>query len=191
VSTVDPLRTAALEQLERLRQEYARGEGRSPVAEMLRHCFANQIPTPDWLQGAFLGVCEQLRQAKAETWDDALGRYWPDGTRIEEVRRRLELEESIPAAVWELFSADTSRPINRDFFEEVGERAGVHLSGSTVERHYYRLVREGRAINLVALRATGAWPTNPHQTPTSRGLELQPVEVQSSETTETTREATP
>ena len=190
MSTADPLRAAALEQLERMREEFERGEGRSPVMLMLRHCFMNQISVPDWLQGAQLAVCERMRQAETATWDEAVGPYWPEGTDIDDVRRRLQLEASIPAAVWDLFAADPTRSINRDFFEEVGERSDVNLGGSTVERHYYRLIREGRAVNLVALRRSGAFPINPHQTPSSRGRKTPPLDVQSSESSKPTQEIT-
>jgi len=161
--------SAAIDALERMRPDCEKREGRSPVAVALRHCFENRLQVPDWLQGAFLALFDGLQRAEFESWDAALGAWWPDGTRFDDVRGQLALDQRIPAAMWDLFLAKPDRAINDRLFAQVGARPGIHKSGDTVMRHYGRLVRDGRALPLTALRAAARAATHPHVDP----IELQ------------------
>jgi hypothetical protein len=57
--------------------------------------------------------------------------------------KRQALREAAYRACTALALAEPALPINRDFFERVGESRGIHASGSVVETRYYEALRAG------------------------------------------------
>jgi len=152
----DPAKAAALTALEDMREKCQLGADGAPVMGALEHCFRHDLDVPEWLQSQILSAALLLRRAHRRSWDEAFGKVWRDGTRLEDERRRIELEEIIPPMVWELRQAGW--PVDEAIFEEVAGQLKLlgfdKVSTGTVQRRYYSGVRSGRVPNLVALDAT-------------------------------------
>ena len=106
-------------------------------------CAIHGVPIPQWCGTEFLQRFLMVKDARAQSWDEAFGRPWPKGTRLKSVRRHRQVTRRIHHEVFALIRADLSRTINRDLFEEIGELPCICLSGSVVEKIYYESIRQG------------------------------------------------
>ncbi|WP_395699943.1 hypothetical protein [Aquabacterium sp.] len=144
--------------VEGLRDECLREADGGAVLKALHACLHNALPVPRWLADEFSRRVLRVTDACVGSWDEAFGRPWPKGTRLADVRTRRRQVGAVHAAVLQLASErmpdGSFRPINRDLFEEAGERQGIHVSGATAERRYREALEQGLP-NAVDLRA--AW----------------------------------
>jgi hypothetical protein len=138
-------------QLEQLRRACEAPDCGLAMMEAIHLCGIHQLLVPMWLCEC-LGRCRMLVvDAHVATWDAALGRPWPKGTKLASVRCRMRVKKRIHHEVFSLIKADLSRSINRILFDEVGELACIAVSGSKAERLYYESVKEG-SLNVAAWR---------------------------------------
>jgi hypothetical protein len=127
-------------------------DGGCAVLHCLSICLANDLTPPKWLRDAFIQRHSTVVNAQGASWDDAFGRPWPTRTRLASERQAMRLKKVIHAAVLNLVRNDPALPIKRDLFERVGEMPGIHKSGATVERLYYKALSDGLP-NVAQLRS--------------------------------------
>jgi hypothetical protein len=141
--TVNPGRLEAERQLENLRELSLAPGGGLPVMRALNLCMAHRLDVPDWLRLEFSRRAGRVLRAEAGTWDAAFGRPWRRGTPegLQRERERMTLRAEVYEKVWQCAIQDR-RAINAVLFDELAKDFGV--SGSTLERHYYAALSEGR-----------------------------------------------
>lgn len=130
-------------ELDRLRATESGPERGNAVMACIGLCAIHGLQLPQWCGTEFLQRFMLVKDARAQSWDEAFGRPWPKGTRLKSVRLRRRVMGRIHHEVFALIRADLSRTINRDLFEEVGEMSGICLSGSVVEKMYYESINQG------------------------------------------------
>ena len=151
----DPLRAAALEQLERMRQacEAAKPDGQALIAA-LWHVARDHAPP--WLRAAFFPRWQRILDADSLTLDEEFGRPWPSGTRRGSARLKRQANQRAHSAVWALVKADPSQPIDEWLFEQAGQtlsrERGRCVSARTVSRRYYAALEAG-ALDLARLKS--------------------------------------
>jgi hypothetical protein len=129
-------------------------DGGLEVMQCIKLCGNMGLTLPRWLSDEYTRRHDLVTGAQVGTWDAAFGKPWPPRVRLASVRAALALQTRVHAAVWSLIESDRSRSIGRDLFDEIGQLPGIHRSGATVERAYYKALAAGKP-NAVAIRLRG------------------------------------
>lgn len=132
----------------------------NPLDGIASCCTAGLAP-PEWLARAFLRRFQQVRGARASSWDDAFGAPWPKNVQLPAVRRRelnrmkignlvadfVKRHPSLPmTALWSQFGRASAR--RGDVDEGIAERARrIPVSKSTAQSLYAEAVAAGLAID--------------------------------------------
>ena len=147
----DPLRAAALEQLERMRPACEGAPDGVSVFEAVAHCMRHRLMPPQWLNAVFLTRHALVRDAHVGSLDEAFGRPWPPRTRLAQVRLDRKRRAAVHAALWDAVKRGES--LNDDLCDRVGELPGIDASGATVWRRYSEALKAG-AMDLALWRSS-------------------------------------
>jgi hypothetical protein len=116
--------------------------------EALATCLRHGLVVHHAVIAAFLARQDAVAQARVDSWDAAFGVPHPNCDIDDECRAR-QLVDQVHAGVWSRRVADPSCPINRVTFDSVADdlarKKEGELSGSTVERIYYKALALGYA----------------------------------------------
>jgi hypothetical protein len=127
-------------------------QSKAAVLLMIRHCFMQRWPVPDWAQQAFIDACFHVEMGGAASWDDVFGRPHPPGKHL----RSIQLENrkyGIYSRVQEIVEKEDV-PIDDKLFERVGRETG--LGGATVIKNaYYRVKKILDRLNQNVSTASG------------------------------------
>ena len=141
----------AAQEVLQLREACQRDDGGCRVLQCMTLCGEQLLTPPKWLWTAFIRCQQRVARAEVGSWDEAFGRPYPRHARLATVRRARELQHKVHTAAWRLAVEEPELPINRDFFERIGETPGICRSGATVERIYYHALGAGM-VNVSQLR---------------------------------------
>lgn len=108
-----------------LRSAVEEGDG-GTVLEAVAKCLAHGLVAPGWLAAAFVVRYQRAAVGDAKSWADAevFGPAVPDGLNVSGVRARQQLGPLAYSTALELLAEDPSRPIDKGFFEVVGDKIG-------------------------------------------------------------------
>ena len=151
MSDADALRSAALEQLERMRPACEGVPDGITVHEAVAHCMRHNLMPPPWLSAVFLTRYALVRDAHVGSLDKAFGRPWPPRTRLAQVRLNRKRRAAVHAALWDAVRRGES--LNDDLCDRIGELPTVNASRSTVWLRYRDAVNEG-AMDLALWRTS-------------------------------------
>jgi len=116
-------------------REYQGGD-KAALFLMIRHCFMQCWPVPEWAQRAFIDACSYVEMGGAASWDEVFGRPHPQGKH----KRSVQLENrkyGVHKRVREIVEKEGT-PIDAKLFERVGRETG--LGGATViKKAYYQV----------------------------------------------------
>jgi hypothetical protein len=111
---------------------------------MIRHCFMQHWPVPDWAQQAFVDACSYVEMGGGTSWDEVFGCPHPPRKH----KRSIQLENrkyGIHERVREIVKKEGA-PIDDKLFERVGRESG--FGGATVIKNaYYRVEKILHRLN--------------------------------------------
>lgn len=145
----DPLRAAALEQLERMRPACEGEPDGVSVHDAVAHCMNHTIMPPPWLCSVFLARRALVRDAHVDSWDKAYGKPFPKGARLAQIRLDGQRRARVHAEMWAEVRGGAS--IGYALYERIGELPGINTSPATVKRRYREAVKAG-AMDLAIWR---------------------------------------
>lgn len=119
-----------------LRSDVEGGDG-GAVLEAVAACLSHGLVAPGWLAAAFVVRHERVTVGDAKSWADAevFGSAVPAGLNVNGVRARKQLGPRAYDVALQLLARDPSRPIDKGFFEVVGDQIG---RGSTAAENLIR-----------------------------------------------------
>jgi hypothetical protein len=104
------------------------------LMSVLLFASARREPIPDWLIRALGQVVNAAWTYQIKSWDDILGKPVKKHGRLEEKRRRAEIEFPLWERVQE--AKQRGEPVDRGLFELVGRE--FRVSGALAEKIYYK-----------------------------------------------------
>jgi len=109
-----------------LRAAVDAGEGWA-VVEAMAVCASHALPAPGWLASQFVSRFQRVAIGDAKSWDDSevFGSPVPMGTNIAGVRALQQTAPMAHRVALRLLADQPSRPIDKWFYETVGEAIGV------------------------------------------------------------------
>lgn len=105
------------------REAIERGDG-TALMRCVELCAAHGLVMPGWLAGAFVDRTVRVTMGEFKSWDEAFGPPYPKGTNIAGVRARRVYGAWAYRVAASILADDPNRPLDRGFYEEVGERIG-------------------------------------------------------------------
>lgn len=124
------------------------GDG-GAVVEAMACCAMHGLVAPGWLATAFATRYQRVAVGDAKSWDDpaVFGPAVPAGTNVAGVRAAQQRAPAAHGKALELLSEDPARPIDKGFYEAVGEAVGT--GATQAEKLIAQYVESGQ----------GTWPT--------------------------------
>jgi hypothetical protein len=139
--------------LNRLRPRIEAGADGRALVLAVDLCGMAMIPMPGWLATVFTRRVSVVLTSRAASWDDAFGRPWPNAKVAAVRHRRAVVMPRVNAAIQAAVRADPGVTIDKDFWERIGEEAGV---GATAAENAYRESLAGYAPSIQSLRSNVA-----------------------------------
>jgi hypothetical protein len=125
---------------------YEAGDKVAPLL-MIRHCFMQHWPVPEWAAGAVADACFFIEMGGARSWDEVFGK-----PHMGRHKRSVALENrknEVHRRVCELHEGNERRPIDEGLFERVGQEmnpGGKPISKTVISDLYYRVERALRRL---------------------------------------------
>jgi hypothetical protein len=119
---------------------------------MYRSLMVRKTHVPWWLSEVFIKACEDVRYARAKSWDDVFGRPFAKGVHVSRLGHRW----SKALSIWKLVTEARARdePVDDHLFRKVGKHVGV---STTVAKDIYYVMKAADD----AVRAGTADPDGP------------------------------
>lgn len=126
-----------------LRKAVEAGDGWA-VVEAMSVCASHALPVPGWLASQFVSRYQRIAVGDAKSWDDpdVFGSPVQKGTNIAGVRAMQQTAPKAHRAALRLLAADPSRPIDKGFYEAVGDACGV--GATQAEKLVSQYVEDGQ-----------------------------------------------
>ena len=112
---------------------------RMALMDAIALCASNDHPLPVWVRSAYLVAFGKVKGLECRSWDDALGKPFPE-------RKGLSAARKMASGSWDVFIAverirrdEPGTPIDEYLFERVAEI--LKISTAQARKYYYASIR--------------------------------------------------